>query len=57
MGKSKVTLDGSGALVNAVFLKFEREFGAAAGYKEMAEQLRRDEEELFIMLGVEEDQA
>jgi hypothetical protein len=56
-GKRRVTLDGSAALVNALFLKFEREFEGTASYQEMAQQLRKDEEELFRMLGVEEDRT
>jgi len=55
--KRRVTLDGSGALVNALFLKFEREFDGATSYEEMAVQLRKDEEELFGILGIEEDRA
>jgi hypothetical protein len=53
----KVTIDGSGVLANAVFLRFERDFAGAATYEDMAQQLRKDEEELFKILGVEEDQG
>jgi len=53
----KVTIDGSGVVANAVFLRFEREFPSAATYDEIAGQLRRDEEALFKILGVEEDRA
>lgn len=53
--KRKVTLDGSVVLANAVFVKLEREFGSATTSSEMAHQLRTDEEELFRVLGVEED--
>jgi hypothetical protein len=56
-GKRKVTLDGSAAIANGLFLKFEREFESASTYEEMAHQLRRDEEELFRILGVEEDRG
>lgn len=51
----KVTIDGSAALANAVYLRFEREFPGAATYDEIAGQLRKDEEDLFRILGVEED--
>jgi len=54
-GKRKVTIDGSGALANGVFLRFEREFESTITYREMAHQLRKDEEELFRVLGVQED--
>jgi hypothetical protein len=53
----KVTIDGSGVVANAVFLRFEREFPSAANYREIAAQLRKDEEELFTILGVEEDRT
>jgi len=51
----KVTIDGSGVIANAVFLRFEREFPSSATYMEIAGQLRKDEEDLFKILGVEED--
>ena len=50
----KVTIDGSGALSNAIFLKLERDFEANATYQEIAHQLRCDEQELFSILGIEE---
>jgi hypothetical protein len=53
----KVTIDGSGVLANAVFLRFERTFPSTATYNEITEQLRRDEEDLFNVLGVEEDRG
>jgi len=55
--KRKVTLDGSAALANAVFVKIEREFESASAYLEMARELRADEEQLFRVLGVEEDRG
>jgi hypothetical protein len=51
----KVTIDGSGVVANAVFLRFEREFPSGATYGEISVQLKKDEEELFAILGVEED--
>lgn len=53
----KVTIDGSGVVANAIFLRFERDFPTTASYDEIAAQLRKDEEELFKLLGVEEDQG
>jgi hypothetical protein len=50
----RVTIDGSGVLANAVFLRFERKFPSTAACNEIAEQLRKDEEDLFNILGVEE---
>src|SRR5271154_221954 len=45
--KRRVTLDGSGSIANALFLKFEREFEGSATSQEMAAQLLKDEEDLF----------
>ena len=53
----KVTIDGSGALTNAIFLRFERQFPSTATYEEIAQELRNDEEHLFGILGVEEDRG
>ena len=53
--KRKITLDGSASLANAVFLKFEREFGATATSHEIAEQISADEKQLFAILGVVEE--
>lgn len=55
--KRKITLDGSGALVNAAFLSFEREFDMDATFADIARQLSEDERQLFDILGVEEAQA
>jgi len=51
----RVTLDGSGSLANGLFLKLEREFHSTISYNEMAQQLKKDEEELFAIMGIEED--
>jgi len=56
-GKRKVTIDGSGAVANGVFLRFEREFERSSTHEEMAHQLWNDERELFKILGVEEDRG
>jgi hypothetical protein len=53
----KVTIDGSGALANGVFLRIERDFPGAATYEDITQHLRKDEEALFSILGVEEDRA
>lgn len=53
----KVTIDGSGALVNGVFLRFERDFSKEVTLDQIAAQLKHDEEELFRMLDVEEATA
>lgn len=51
----KVTIDGSAAIANALYVKLEREFGPAATFEDMAVQIRSDEDSVFQMLGVEED--
>jgi hypothetical protein len=51
----KVTIDGSGALANAIFLRFEREFDARTSYQDIAAQLKADEEQLLKLIGLEED--
>ena len=53
----KVTIDGSGSLANGIFLRLERDFNAKITYEQIAHQLRHDEEELFRVLGVEEDRG
>ncbi len=55
--KRKVTIDGSGQIANGVFLRFEREFNGKTSYEEIANQLKADEDKIFSVLGVEEDQA
>ena len=50
----RVTIDGSGTIANALFLRFERQFPSATTYQEIATQVRKDQENLFKMLGVEE---
>jgi hypothetical protein len=54
--KRKVIIDGSGQLANGIFLRFEREFDGTAGYDEIAKQLRADEETLFAILDVKEEE-
>jgi hypothetical protein len=51
----KVTLDGSAAIANGVYLKLEREFEPNASLEEMSKQLKSDEEAVFQMMGIEED--
>jgi hypothetical protein len=53
--KRRITLDGSASLANGLFLKLEREFGSSGTYAEMADRIKNDEEELFKILGIEED--
>ncbi|HEV2325563.1 MAG TPA: hypothetical protein VGS10_16550 [Terracidiphilus sp.] len=52
--KHRIVLDGSAALANALFLKFEREFEGDETLENMALRLRSDEDAILKMLGVEE---
>ena len=51
----RVTIDGSGILANALFLCLERNFPDSTSYQDIAGQMRKDQEEMFRILGVEED--
>lgn len=51
----RVTIDGSAAVANALYLKMEREFEPAASFEEMAFQLKSDEDSAFQLIGIEED--
>jgi hypothetical protein len=53
----KVTIDGSGIIANAIFLRFDREFPRTATYSEIAGQIRKDQDDLFRILAVEEDRG
>jgi hypothetical protein len=54
-GGSRVTIDGSGALANAIYLKIDEEFTGAIPLGDIAVQLRTAEEKVFKLLDVEED--
>jgi len=54
--KRKVIIDGSAQLANGIFLRLEREFEGDMDYPQMAQQLRADEESLFALLDVKEEQ-
>jgi len=54
-GKRRITLDGSALLANALFVKLERQFDPTEDYVEMAKQIRADEDEMFKILGIEEE--
>jgi len=53
--KRRVVLDGSGALANAVFVRFERDFDGVSSFQDIAVQLKADEDAIFKLLQVEED--
>ncbi len=51
----KITIDGSSQIANGIFLRFEREFDGSVPYDQMAHQLKADEDQVFAMLGVQEE--
>jgi hypothetical protein len=51
----KVTIDGSAALANGIFLKLEREFDSGASFGQIADVLKKDEDAVFALLNVTED--
>jgi len=53
----RVTLDGSAAIANGIFLQMEREFDADASFDEMKKTVHDDEVTLFRLLGVNEVEA
>lgn len=55
--KRRITLDGSAALANAIFLQTEREFDTAISLEQIQQVLWDERQELFALLGVEEVQA
>jgi hypothetical protein len=55
--KRRITLDGSAALANGIFLQTEREFDGSVPFDDMKNTIFDDESELFRTLGVEEVEA
>ncbi|MGB7169901.1 MAG: hypothetical protein WBD32_12915, partial [Acidobacteriaceae bacterium] len=51
----RVTVDGSAAIANALYLKLDREFEPTVSFEDMAIQLKSDEDSALQLLGVEED--
>lgn len=50
----RITLDGSAALANGVFLNMEREFDATTSFGEIKETIFKDEATMLALLNVEE---
>lgn len=55
--KSKVILDGSASIANALFVRLEREFDGAMSLEDIANELKNDEDSLFKLIDVQEDLA
>lgn len=49
----KITVDGSAAIANGIFVSLERDFPGSTTYTEIVQQLQKDEAALFEILGVE----
>jgi hypothetical protein len=52
--KHRITLDGSAAIANGIFLQMEREFDSAVSFDDMKNTIFQDEARLLQLLGVEE---
>ena len=53
--KRRVTVDGSAQLANGLFIRMEREFEGTTTFVEVAQQLKKDEDQTFALIGVEEE--
>ena len=53
----RVTIDGSAAIANGLYLRLERDFSGVSSYAEISQQLKVDQRNLFEVLGVEEDRT
>jgi hypothetical protein len=53
--KRRVYIDGSAQVANAIYLRFEREFEGQSNYAEIAKQILADEQAIFTVLDVAED--
>ena len=53
----KITIDGSGAIANGIFLSLERDFTGSTTYSEIVQQLQKDEVDLFEILRVERERG
>lgn len=52
--KYRITLDGSAALANAIFVQSERQFDAKTDFDDMKSIIFQDEQDLFSLLDVQE---
>lgn len=51
----RVTIDGSAQIANGIFIRYERDFAADAGYEAMAKHLYADEMAIMQILGIAEE--
>lgn len=52
--KHRITLDGSAALANGIFVQSERQFDGATSFDDMRATIFQDEQDLFRLLDVQE---
>ena len=53
--KYRITIDGSAAIANGIYLQTEREFEAKTSFEDMMQAIFTDEQQLFKLLDVQED--
>ena len=54
--KFRVTIDGSAALANGIFVQMEREFDGQATLEDIKMAIHKDEQDIFKILAVKEDE-
>jgi hypothetical protein len=52
----RVTIDGSAQIANGIFIRYEHDFPAEAGYEAMAKQLYADEMAIMELLDIKEEE-
>jgi hypothetical protein len=55
--KHRITLDGSAALANGIFVQSERQFDASTTFDDMKATILQDEQDLFKLLDVQEGES
>jgi hypothetical protein len=53
----RITLDGSAAIANGIFVNLEREFDSAASFEDMKKTMFNGESTIFKLLNVEEAES
>lgn len=55
--RNKLIMDGSGSLANGLFIRLEKDFDYSVSFDEIARELKKDEEGVFKLLDIEEENA
>jgi hypothetical protein len=53
----RIVLDGSAALANGLYLRFERDFDSKTDYQSIAQELHQMEQSIFSLVDIEEDEG